>query len=507
MSEEAVLRLSGICKSFSNTQVLRDISISLYPGEVHCLVGENGAGKSTLIKIISGAYLADSGIISYAGKTYREINPRWARQNGINTIYQEIDLALHLTAVENILLGVEPLTKLGDINYRAARARAAELFEKLRVDIPLGVPLGRLRLAQQQTVAIAKALHLNSKVIILDEPTSVFTNKETETLFRIIRDLKRENIAILYISHHMDEIFELGDRITILRDGELIQAGPIGDFTKETLIQAMVGRNIEFKRDEKTRNFGEVVLEARNLSAGKMVKDVSFTLRSGELLGFGGLVGAGRTEVMRAIVGIDRLDSGEVYIRGEKVRITSPRQSLRLGIGMLPENRTAEGIIAERPVRDNISYSLIEKITRMGLVKWKKIRDFSVDMVNKMTVRPPDPGKLIRYLSGGNQQKVVLGKLLAAECEIIILDEPTRGVDVGARTEIYAIIKEMLNQGKAVIMVSSDMTELLTQSDRIIVMCEGAVTMEINGDEATEEKVLAYALKSEIGGAISENLR
>ncbi|MDR1509412.1 MAG: sugar ABC transporter ATP-binding protein [Synergistaceae bacterium] len=496
MNKEAVLQMSGISKSFSSIQVLRDISLTLYPGEVHCLVGENGAGKSTLIKIISGAYFPDAGTITYLGQSLREIAPRWARENGISTIYQEIDLALHLNAVENIMLGVEPCTGFGNINKKTATARAAELFKKLDVDIPLNISLSRLRLAEQQTVAIAKALHLNSKVMIFDEPTSVFTNKEIDVLFRIINDLKSEGMAILYISHHMDEIFQLGDRITVLRDGELIHSKPIADFTKETLIQAMVGRNIEFKRSENTYKSDEVVLEVKNLSAGKMVKDVSFVLHRGEILGFGGLVGAGRTEVMRALIGADKLDSGEVSVFGKRTVISNPRQSLQMGIGMLPENRTSEGIVAERPVKDNITYALIEKTSRMGLIAWRKINAAAVEMVDKMTVRPPDPHKLIRYLSGGNQQKVILGKLLLAECDIVILDEPTRGVDVGARTEIYSIIREMVALGKSVILISSDMTELLTQSDRIIVMCEGTVTSELDGAEATEEKVLSSALKS-----------
>jgi ribose transport system ATP-binding protein len=502
MDNKAVLQLLGINKSFSGVKVLDNVSLSLYPGEIHCLVGENGAGKSTLIKIISGAYFADSGIIIYQGKELEEINLRWARENGINTIYQEIDLVPHLTAVENVLLGEEPCTKFGNLNMKAAALRTAELFKELGVSIPLNVPLSRLRLAQQQMVAIAKALHLNSKIIIFDEPTSVFTKHEVDILFRIINDLKKTNLAILYISHHMEEIFKLGDRITVLRDGALIQTGTIENFTKESLIQAMVGRNIVFAREKKNHELGKKVLEVRNICVGKAVKNVSFSLHRGEILGFGGLVGAGRTEVMRAVVGIDKIDSGEIYLYGKKIHIKNPRHSLRLGVGMLPESRAEEGIIAERPVKDNIAYSLIEKISRAGIIPWKSVRKVSLDMMSKVTIRPPDPQKLIRYLSGGNQQKVVLGKLLAADCDIIILDEPTRGVDVGARTEIYNIIKEMARQGKAIIMISSDMTELLSQSDRIIVMCDGSVTIEFDGSEATEEKVLAYALQNEIEEAV-----
>ncbi|MDR2553714.1 MAG: sugar ABC transporter ATP-binding protein [Treponema sp.] len=492
--------MTGICKSFAGVRVLHDVSLTLYGGEVHCLVGENGAGKSTLIKIISGAYFPDQGTINYLGQDRRQITLHWARENGINTIYQEIDLVPHLTAIENILLGAEPLSTLGNVNMKAAAARAMKLFERLGIIIPLNVPLGRLRLAQQQMVAIAKALHLNSRIIIFDEPTSVFTNKETEILFRIINELKAAGLAVLYISHHMEEIFKLGDRITVLRDGELIQSRPIGEFNKTTLIQAMIGRDIEFNREEMRYRTNVELLSVKNLSAGKIVNNVSFSLYQGELLGFGGLVGAGRTELMRLIAGVDRANSGKIFMHDRLVHIKSPRQSLRQGIGMLPENRAEEGIVAERPVKDNLSYSLIEKISRLGLVKWKTIFRKSMDVIREMTVQPRDPQRLIKYLSGGNQQKVVLGKLLAADCDIVILDEPTRGVDVGARAEIYGIIRNMLKQGKAVIMVSSDMTELLSQSDRILVMCQGSIVAEIDGKDATEEKVLTCALGSRQGG-------
>jgi ABC-type sugar transport system, ATPase component len=495
MERETVLCLTDISKSFSLVKVLNKVSLSLYPGEVHCLMGENGAGKSTLIKIISGAYKADEGVITYQGQKLVDVGMRWAREAGINTIYQEIDLVPHLSAEENILLGNEFCEKLGNISRKKARIRAMELFDKLGVEIPLGVPVGNLRLVQQQMVSIAKALHMNSKVIILDEPTSVFTSKEVKILFRIIEELKAEGIAILYISHHMEEIFTIGDRITVLRDGELIRTGELNTFTKESLIQAMVGRNIEFTREEKVSTKGEVLLKVKDLVAGNMVKGVSFELHKGELLGFGGLVGAGRTETMRAIVGIDRIDSGEVFVKNEKKHIRSPRQALQAGLGILPESRAEEGIVGERAIKDNITYSYIEKQYKSVLVNWKETKNKAKEMIRKMTIRPETPKKQIRYLSGGNQQKVVLGKILAAKCDIIILDEPTRGVDVGARTEIYAIIKQMLAEGKAVIMVSSDMTELLTQSDRIIVMSKGRIVGEMDGAEATEEKVLVEALK------------
>jgi len=495
--DDLVLKLEGICKSFAAVQVLKEVSLSLYAGQVHCLIGENGAGKSTLIKVVSGAYHPDAGIITYLGKTIGEIQPRWARENGINTIYQEIDLVPHLTAAENILLGEEPLTRFGNIDKKRAHGRCKELFAKLGVEIPLEVPVSQLRLAQQQMVAIAKALHMNSRVIIFDEPTSVFTSKDVEILFRIIRDLKKSNIAILYISHHMDEIFEIGDQITVLRDGALIRTDKTENFTKESLVHAMVGRNIDFVHDGAENEQGEIVLEVKNLCANKMVKDVSFQLHKNEILGFGGLVGAGRTETMRALMGVDPYESGEVLVRGQKARIKNPRHALGLGIGMLPESRKTEGIVGARPVGDNITYSYVENTTKLGIVRWKDVKAKAAGTVNQMAVRPNDTRKLVTFLSGGNQQKVVLGKLLAANCDILILDEPTRGVDVGARSEIYDTIKQLRAQGKAIIMISSDMTELLTQSDRILVMSEGQIVSEMKGAEATEEKVLSSALRVE----------
>lgn len=496
--QEPILKIENINKKFSGVSVLEDITLGFYPGEVHCLMGENGAGKSTLIKIISGAYKADFGKIQYHGEELSNIDLRWARNNGINTIYQEIDLVPHLTAIENILLGEEPVTSFGSIDKRKAKAQCKELFEQLGVDIELEVPVRSLQLAQQQMVAIAKAMYMKSKVIIFDEPTAVFTSREVHILFKIIRDFREKGVAIIYISHHMDEIFEIGDRISVLRDGKLIHTGAKEEFTKESLIKEMVGRNIVFKHSGKQNSVGEVVLEVKNLYAGKLVNNVSFQLHKNEVLGFGGLVGAGRTETMRALIGMEKYESGEIYLKGKKVIIKNPRAALKRGIQMLPESRKDEGIVGERPVGDNISYSYIEKITKLGLIKWKKVRKKEKEIVESMTVKPNEVKKLIRYLSGGNQQKAVLGRLVAADCEVLILDEPTRGVDVGARTEIYDVIQKMKNSGKAIIMVSSDMTELLTQSDRIIVMSEGSIAGEVDGAEATEEKVLSSALHVEV---------
>ncbi len=495
-----ILKLSNISKSFSGVGVLKGVSLALSPGEVHCLLGENGAGKSTLIKIISGAYRPDSGMILYQDKEVVHMTPRWARENGINTIYQEIDLVPHLNAAENILLGQEPLKKSGSIDWKEAHRLAMKIFDDMGGSVDMGVPVGMLKIAQQQMVAIAKALSMNSKVLILDEPTSVFTSKEVDLLFRIIKDLKAQGMAILYISHHLEEIFQIGDRITVLRDGCLIKTGAIGEFDKVSLVKAMVGREIDFTQRVEPAAKGEVVLSVKNLTRDGVVENVSFELHKGEVLGIGGLVGAGRTEAVRLLIGADPVDSGEILVKGKAVQIKSPLKALKLGIGMVPESRKENGLVGVRSMAENAGYSYVEVTARKGLVNWKSVKEKVYGLIKKLEVRPQNPALKVSNLSGGNQQKIVLGKWLAADCDILILDEPTRGVDVGARTEIYALMQELKDNGKAILMVSSDMTELLTQSDRILVMSKGRLVSEMTGKDATEEKVLSHALQ--LGGGV-----
>ncbi|MCL4559176.1 MAG: sugar ABC transporter ATP-binding protein [Chloroflexi bacterium] len=492
-----VLSMRNICKSFSGIQVLKAVDIDLYPGEVHCLVGENGAGKSTLIKIMSGAYTPDNGTIHYQGQGLHNITPRWARENGINTIYQEIDLIPSLSAVENISLGIEPLKRSGNIDWVAARRRASQILNNWGVQIDVDVPVGTLKVAYQQMVAIAKALALNSKILILDEPTAVFTSSEVERLFGIIRDLKFQGIALLYISHHMEEIFEIGDRVTVLRDGCLIRTGVVSKFDKNTIVKAMVGRDIDLSRRNGNNHFGEEVFRAEHLVRDGVVRDVSFSLRRGEIIGVAGLVGAGRTEMARLLIGADPLNSGKIYLKGNLVVVKSPRKALELGIGMLPESRKEEGLVPVRSMGENMAYSQVEKTSRFGLVDWKRVRSAVAEMVSAVDIRPPRPNIQVIYMSGGNQQKVVLSKLLMAKCDVMILDEPTRGVDVGARMEIYKIMQKLKEQGKAILMISSDLPEILTQADRILVMAKGCIAGDLTADQATEEKILSVALQLE----------
>jgi ribose transport system ATP-binding protein len=490
-----ILSLRGICKSFSGVQVLKEIDLDLTPGQVHCLVGENGAGKSTLIKIISGAYQPDEGTITYQGQALKNLVPRWARENGITAIYQEIDLIPSLSAAENISLGNEPLTRSGQVDWGQVRQRAARILGDMGAHINMDIPVGSLKVAYQQMVAIAKALSLNNKVLILDEPTAVFTSSEVELLFTIIRRLKEQGIALVYISHHLDEIFQIGDRVTVLRDGNLIRSGGIAEFTKNDLVKAMVGREIDFSHRNGKHGSGEEVLRVQNLTRQGVVEEVSFSLHRGEILGVAGLVGAGRTEMARLLVGADHPDSGEIYLYGQEVQVHSPRQALLLGMSMLPESRKEEGLVPVRTVAENISYGMVEKNSRFELVPWRRVYKAVDEMIQNLHIRPQNPHLQVLYLSGGNQQKVVISKLLCAGCDVMILDEPTRGVDVGARMEIYRLMQQLKEEGKAILMISSDLPEILTQADRILVMAQGRIAGELSSAEATEEKVLSIALR------------
>ncbi len=489
-----ILKLNHMNKSFSGIQVMKDVDLDLYPGEVHCLMGENGAGKSTLIKIISGSYVADSGEINYLGHSYPSYSPRWAHRNGINTIYQEIDLVPHLTVAENIFLGNEPITAFKNINKAEMIKKAEAVFKDMGIEMDVNAKLQNLKVANQQLVAIAKALAFNSKVMILDEPTSVFTNTEVELLFKLIRKLKEQKIALLYISHHIEEIFEIGDRITVLRDGALVRSGLIGEFNKDSLIKSMVGRDVRIERQEDDQKQGEEILCVESLGQDGVVDDISFKLHKGEILGVGGLVGAGRTEMARLVMGADSKQRGKVIYMGKEIRIKSPNHALRLGIGLVPEDRKQEGIVPMRSVSENMAYSLIQKKSRFGLVPWKSIRKIVMDNFRNLNVQPQSPSKNINFLSGGNQQKAVLGKMLCADCDVLILDEPTRGVDVGAREEIYKVMKDLKQKGLAILMISSDLIELMSQSDRILVMAGGKIAGEFSSSEATEENILALAL-------------
>jgi len=494
VEQQPVLSLRKVSKSFAGITVLKDIDLDLYSGEVHCIIGENGAGKSTLIKIMSGAYAPDSGSIAYLDQVRKHIEPRWARENGINTIYQEIDLIPVLDAAENICLGNEPLGKNGQIDWKAVNKTASTILNDMGAHIEMGIPVQNMKVAHQQMVAIAKALSINSKVLILDEPTAVFTGSEIDLLFGIIEKLKKQGIAIVYISHHMEEIFRIGDKVTVLRDGNLIRNGKVSEFDKNSLVKAMIGREIDFSLRNDSKNCGVPILEVRNL-ASQVVQNVNITLCKGEIVGMAGLVGAGRTETARLIIGADQKTGGEILLHGKLVDRITPTTALHLGIGMLPESRKEEGLVLGRSMSENIAYSLIQKSSRFGIAPWKNIGQEVTKLISALGIRPNNPNLQVTYMSGGNQQKVVLSKLMAANCEVLILDEPTRGVDVGARLEIYKLIQEMKNKGTAILMISSDLPEILTQADRILVMCKGSIVGELTALEATEEKVLKLALQ------------
>ena len=492
-----ILELREIGKSFSGISVLRNVNLEVLPGEVHCIVGENGAGKSTLIKIISGAYPRDSGTIRYLGQTLEDIHPQWTREHGINTIYQEVDLIPSLSAAENIYLGNEPLTHAGNIDWPAVRRKSEALLQEIGAEINLREPVGKLKIAHQQMVAIAKSLSLESRLMIFDEPTSVFTRAEVDALFNLIHKLKGRGIGLLYITHHLDEIFEIGDRVTVLRDGNHVRTDRVSEIDKNVLVKAMVGRDIDFSQRNGNRDPGAEVIRVSGLTSPGLFQDVTFSVHRGEIVGVAGLVGAGRTEVARAIIGAIPYTGGEIYVNGKAVKIASPQKALAMGIGMLPESRKEEGLVSVRTIAENIGYSMVETSSRLGFVPWKSINRCMLDLVERLNVKPPRPSLQVAFLSGGNQQKVVLGKLLAAKSDLLILDEPTRGVDIGARSEIYHLIQQLKKDGKAILMISSDMTEILTQADRILVMAGGRIVGELPGRQATEEQVLKLAFQLE----------
>ncbi len=493
---QPIIKLEKITKSFSGNVVLNNIDFDLYPGEVHCLVGENGSGKSTMIKIISGAYQADSGKITYLGKTYVHLTPRWAKENGINTIYQEIDLVPSLNVAQNISLGSETINRWGNIDRNFIVKKSKDILDDMGMEIDLTIPVGNQKIAHQQMVGIAKALWLKSRVIILDEPTAVFARSEINSLFEIIRRLKKQGIAILYISHHLEEVFEIGNRVTVLRDGNLVRSGKIDEFDKSSLVKAMVGREIDLSRKKGRAcvNSNEL-FRVEKLIRKDVIKDISFSINCGEIVGVAGLVGAGRTEMARCLVGVDHIDGGNFFLRGKKVRINSPNQALKMGIGMMPESRKEEGLVLERMMGENIAFSLVEKINKMGFVPWSKVKIRVKELISSINIRPSNPLIQVQFMSGGNQQKVVLAKLMAARCNLLIMDEPTRGVDVGARSTIYKLMQQLKADGKGILMISSDMPEILTQADRILIMAKGKIVGELSCKEATEEKILSYAFQ------------
>jgi ribose transport system ATP-binding protein len=488
------LALRGIRKCFPGVVALDAVDLELLPGEVHVLLGENGAGKSTLMKIISGAVLRDAGEISVNGKVVDIAGPRHAQALGIGIIYQEFNLIPHLTAGENILLGREPSLMPGVIDQRTLMREAQRQLDDLGVAIDARSTVKRLSVAEQQMVEVAKALSLDARVLIMDEPTSALTAQEINELFAAIRRLKARGVAIVYISHRMEELFAIGDRVTVLRDGRHVGTRRIGETTMTELVTMMVGRDLKDQFPKQRAAIGEEVLRVEGLRRDGLLHDISFTLRRGEVVGLAGLMGSGRTELARAIFGADTLDGGRVFVRGEEKKITSPRVAIDLGLGFLTEDRKQQGLVLMLSVRENICLPSVGRWSRAGVMQSSREVAAAEQRIRELRIKTPSAQQRVVNLSGGNQQKVVLAKWLCTDADILIFDEPTRGIDVGSKVEIYQLMNQLVARGAAILMISSELPEIIGMSDRILVMHAGRIAGEFPAAEATQEKLLAAAL-------------
>ena len=495
--EEYIVKMEHICKTFPGVKAFDDVSFNLKPGEVMALLGENGAGKSTLMKILSGVYTKDEGTILIDGKEVPIMNQKVASEKGIAIIHQELNMCHHLTIAENMFLGREPL-KHGLIDTKKMNSDAKELLLKLGVDIDPTTITGELQVSKQQMVEIAKALSINAKVLIMDEPTSALTAREIDELFTIIRQLKESGCGIVYISHRLEELAHITDRVTIMRDGHYITSGNFKDFTMDEIIANMVGRESKEKYPHVNCPVGETVFEVKNLNAGRLVRDISFSVRKGELVGIAGLMGAGRTETTRAIFGADQKESGKIFVEGKEVFIRNPKDAIKNGIVLAPEDRKKDGLCTKLPVRENISLPNLDGLTGKNLViNSRKENDMSQKAIKDMNIKLPHAEVNAETLSGGNQQKVVVGKWLAGNSKLVMFDEPTRGIDVAAKVEIYHLMNQLKENGIGCLFVSSELPEVIGVADRIIVMCDGRITGELSREEATQEKVLALATRFE----------
>ena len=494
VQRKEILRVEKINKTFPGVKALSDVSFDLLEGEVHVLLGENGAGKSTLMKILSGLYSCDSGNIYLNGEKVTIHNTKTAQELGIAIIYQEFNLVPHLTAAQNIFLGREPLLKSGNIDRAKMRADAQERLDFLRSNISADVEVAALGVAQQQLVEIAKALSQNARILIMDEPTAALSESEIEILFQTIKELTANGVSIIYISHRLQELKVVGDRVTVLRDGCTIGTEDLGSISMDEMVRMMVGRDVSRDR-VRTVNIAtdKVALEVRNLSSGRAVKNASIKVRRGEIVALAGLVGAGRTELAHAIYGIDKMDSGEVYIKGERIKKTTPPLSVRKGLGLLPESRKEFGLSLLLPIYQNVTQAALGKIARLGVMNLKEEQRVTQTYIDRLNIVCPSMRQRVVNLSGGNQQKVVLGKWLFTQSDILIFDEPTRGIDVGARDEIYRLIDGLAKEGNSILVISSDLPEILVIADRIYVMHLGEVVAELPGEGATQEEIMHYA--------------
>ena len=493
---QQILSMRKIDKRFTGVHALKQVDFDLEEGEIHALVGENGAGKSTLMKVLIGINPKDSGEIHYMGHLFNPRDPKHALEMGIGIIHQELNMMDHLTVAENIFIGRES-TRMGGafLDKREQIRRADELFRRLKMNIDPTQTLGRLTVGKQQMVEIAKAVSHELRILILDEPTAALTDAEIDELFEIMRDLSSKGVGLIHISHRLDEIHRIADRVTVLRDGALVDTKRTSEVTKQQIINMMVGRVIyeQPKTHSNVPSEAPVVLRVSKLNAGKLVRDVSFELRQGEILGLAGLMGSGRTETARAIFGADVIQSGSIEVRGRRVAIHSPEDAVANGIGYLSEDRKRYGLAVNLNVRDNMTMATYDRFVRGLFIHAKKVKQVSGEFVDRLKIRTPSLEQLLRNLSGGNQQKVVVAKWLIRNCDILIFDEPTRGIDVGAKSEIYTLMNELTKEGKSIIMISSELPEILRMSDRILVMSEGRLTGELPIEKASQEAVMEYA--------------
>lgn len=487
------IQMKGIHKAFGSNQVLSGVDFELREGEVHALMGENGAGKSTLMNILTGMHARDEGVILIDGKETYFANPKEAERRGIAFIHQELNVWPDMTVLENLFIGREISSRWGLLKTDEMKALAEAQFERLSVDIPLNSEAGACSVGQQQMIEIAKALLTDTKVIIMDEPTSALTEREIQKLFEVIESLKKDGVSIVYISHRMEEIFAICDRITVMRDGRTVDTKDIPDTSFDEVVKKMVGRELTERFPARNPSPGKVVLEVKHASRKGLFRDINFQVRSGEIVGFSGLMGSGRTEIMRALFGLDRLDSGEISVFGKPAVIRKPADAVKLGIGFITEDRKDEGLVLDFSVRENMVLPSLKSFTSKGLISSQSEKSFVESLIKRLQIKTHSSETAAGNLSGGNQQKVVIAKWVGIGPKVLILDEPTRGVDVGAKREIYQLMNELTGHGVAIIMVSSELPEVLGMSDRIVVVHEGRITGELSKEEATQEKIMTLA--------------
>jgi ribose transport system ATP-binding protein len=494
---EVIVSMKDIVKTFPGVKALDHVNFELRSGEVMALLGENGAGKSTLMKILSGVYTKDSGTMTIFGTEYDNLTPKQAQDVGVAIIHQELNMCRHLSVAENMFLGREKVNGIV-LNDREMEAEAAKILGDLKIDIDPRQTVGDLPVSKQQMVEIAKALSIHAKILIMDEPTSSLTAKEIEELFRIIRQLKADGCGIVYISHRLEELKAIVDRVTIMRDGQYITDGNFADMTMEQIIANMVGREIKEQFPRVSCPKGKKIFEVKNLNAGHLVRDINFSLYEGEIVGFAGLMGAGRTETTRAIFGVDPKTRGEIWLDGKEVKITCPMDAIKAGIVLAPEDRKKDGLCTKLSIRHNLALPNLDLIcSKLGVISSKKEDDLCEKAVKDLLIKTPTVEVNAGNLSGGNQQKVVVGKWLARNSRVVIFDEPTRGIDVGAKVEIYNLMNQLKKQGIAVMFVSSEMPEVLGIADRVIVMCDGKITGEVMAKETSQNEVLKFATEFE----------